>query len=116
MVPILPACTKSMDLKIAACSKSPLSEIKFLLSSCLVLVKIGDTWLKHTLSEHLIDRIKKQSAVAHLMHTSALLICPLSGLAFYHQLCENELERSRKLRRSVVKIRICILIRRYAGV
>jgi hypothetical protein len=45
-------------------------------------------YIEYVMTEAQSERMESLDFAAHLIYTSALFMCRLSGLAFYHRLCE----------------------------
>ncbi|EPQ26695.1 uncharacterized protein PFL1_05674 [Pseudozyma flocculosa PF-1] len=60
---------------------------------CIILIKIGSgrhiEWIQYVMDQPMNSYSERLDFYAHLLYTTALWICRLSGLAFYHRLCRN---------------------------
>jgi len=60
---------------------------------CIVLIKLGSgrhiEYIQYVLSETETNWTESLDFAAHLIYTSALYVCRMSGLAFYFRLCKH---------------------------
>ncbi|KAG9249758.1 uncharacterized protein F5Z01DRAFT_668290 [Emericellopsis atlantica] len=58
---------------------------------CIKLIRLGSgrhfDYIQYVLDMPTIQRTEVLDFVAHILYTTSLLLCRLSGLAFYHRLC-----------------------------
>lgn len=80
---------------------------------CIILIKEGSgrhiEYIEYVLTESQTDTTEINDYVAHLIYTSALFICRLSGLAFFSRLCSRHKPLLRGIRAAVVFL-VCAFI------
>jgi hypothetical protein len=58
----------------------------------IILIDLGAgrhiEYIKYVLTQSQTDKTERLDFAAHLIYTTALFVCRLSGLSFYHRLCE----------------------------
>ncbi|KAJ5826073.1 hypothetical protein N7474_003211 [Penicillium riverlandense] len=69
---------------------------------CIILINLGSgrhiEYIEHVLSMTTVRQTEVLDFVAHILYTTALFTCRLSGLAFYYRLCP----RSSKLHKAII--------------
>ncbi|CRK42362.1 hypothetical protein BN1723_000773 [Verticillium longisporum] len=60
---------------------------------CIKLIQIGSgrhyEYIQHVMTMPVVEQSEVLDFVAHLIYTTSLLVCRISGLAFYHRLCNQ---------------------------
>ncbi|KAG7121587.1 hypothetical protein HYQ45_014513 [Verticillium longisporum] len=60
---------------------------------CIKLIQIGSgrhyEYIQHVMTMPVVEQSEVLDFVAHLIYTTSLLVCRISGLAFYHRLCSQ---------------------------
>ena len=60
----------------------------------IILIRLGSgrhfAYIQYVLSLATIAQTESLDFIAHLVYTTALFACRLSGLAFYHRLCDRQ--------------------------
>lgn len=69
-----------------------------IIALCIVLINLGSgrhiEYIQYVLSSSQVNRTEVLDFVTHILYTTALLVCRLSGLAFYHRLASYHLRLS----------------------
>jgi cytochrome b subunit of formate dehydrogenase len=78
----------------------------------MILIDLGTgrhlQYIEYVMTTHQIDTSEVLDFTAHLIYTTALFICRLSGLFFYRRLCELHKNLSR-----AIKVALVLLIAAY---
>ncbi|KAM0269046.1 hypothetical protein ACHAQH_009843 [Verticillium albo-atrum] len=60
---------------------------------CIKLIQIGSgrhyEYIQHVMTMPVVEQSEILDFIAHLIYTTSLLVCRISGLAFYHRLCSQ---------------------------
>lgn len=84
-------CDSSRSKKGSQTHQSQMLQIAFIALS-ITLINLGSgrhiEYIRYVLTESQSEKTETLDFAAHLIYTTALFVCRLSGVAFYHRLCE----------------------------